>query len=259
MTDGATERSRVQAYSGAYMAAYGFEARMVAGRRRLLLELLGSLAPRVVVEIGCGTELLSRAALAAGSTFEQWVIVEPSREFAAGARAQATGGASRIDVIEQLFELAHEQVVATCIQAPGLVICSSLLHEVADPHALLGGIRALLELGDGTAHVNVPNARSLHRQLARAMGLISDEAQLTARNELLAQQVVLDAASLAALVEAAGLTVIERGGYFVKPFTHEQMDQLPFLDARMLDGLWLLGRELPELAAEIYVNTRANA
>jgi hypothetical protein len=68
---------------------------------------------------------------------------------------------------------------------------------------------------------------------------------------------VFDLESLNRLVSQSRLEVVESGGYFLKPFTHQQMSALPFLDDRMLDGLMRLGAELPDLASEIYVNVIA--
>jgi hypothetical protein len=63
--------------------------------------------------------------------------------------------------------------------------------------------------------------------------------------------------SLAAVCESFGFAVVDRGSYFVKPFTHSQMARLHsngFLDSSMLDGLFRLTRHLPDLGSEIYVN-----
>jgi hypothetical protein len=134
-----------------------------------------------------------------------------------------------------------------------------MLNEVESPAEILAAARGLLGAA-GTVHVNVPNAHSLHRRLARAMGIIQSEHQLTERNRQLAQYRVYDPRSLAEMVTGAGFRIVERGGYFLKPFTHAQMESLgPLLSEQMLDGLWRLGRELPELASEIYVNLEAAA
>ena len=44
-------------------------------------------------------------------------------------------------------------------------------------------------------------------------------------------------------------------GYFLKPFTHAQMESMAsVMTPEVLDGLWHLGRELPDLASEIFVD-----
>jgi SAM-dependent methyltransferase len=240
-------------YTDAYRAHYGFEATMVAARRRLIIELLAKLRPRTVVEIGCGSELLCRTALPATPEIKRWVIVEPSPDFAGQARTQ-TAALPEVDIVEAFLENAASEARDLCGAQPELVICSALLHEVPDPAGLLDAARAVLGDGTGLLHVNVPNALSLHRRLARNMGLIERESELTERNRLLSQRAVYDVALLESTVAAAGFRPIETGGFFVKPVTHGQMESLEFLTSQIVDGLWQLGRELPELAAEIFVN-----
>ena len=149
--------------------------------------------------------------------------------------------------------------VQTCALpiSPDFIICSGLLNEVAEPLNVLKAARSLLGTS-GTVHVNVPNAYSIHRRLARAMGIIRAENQLTERNVRFAQYRVFDSDSLTGLAQEAGFRIVEQGGYFMKPFTHAQMQSLgDLLSGEMLDGLWQLGRELPDLASEIYVNLQA--
>jgi hypothetical protein len=86
------------------------------------------------------------------------------------------------------------------------------------------------------------------------MGLVANEHDLTTRNLSLQQQRVFDLPELENAVCAAGFRPKERGGYFLKPFTHQQMSSLSFLTPAMLDGLWELGQDLPELASEVFVD-----
>ena len=88
-----------------------------------------------------------------------------------------------------------------------------------------------------------------------AMGLIADEHAMSQRNRALQQHRNYDRASLRVDVESAGLRIWEEGGYFLKPFTHAQMEDLTkALGSGIIPGLWQLGREMPDLASEIYVN-----
>lgn len=246
------KRERIAGYAGAYLADYGFESVMVAARRRLALEVVAARRPERVLEAGCGAELLALAAAAANLDFSRWVAIEPSAAFVAQARTAASAE-PRFSVIPGFFEDAVPEAIATA--GPfDFVLVAGLLGEVTDPGAILAAARAAVAVG-GVVHVNVPNAYSLHRRLARAMGLIADEHEMSDRNRALAQYRNYDSASLRADIEAAGLRIVEEGGYLLKPFTHAQMENLgELLSPRVLDGLWTLGRELPELASEIYVN-----
>ncbi len=251
------KRIRIASYAQAYNEDYGFEAIMVAARQRLALELLRRVRPTVVVEIGCGSDLLVDVAADAGISFVQWIIVEPNEEFALLAQG-AKQRRSQVVVVEGFVEDVVDHVHTACVKPPDLALCSGVLGEVPDVPAVLGAARSLVGEG-GLIHVSVANARSLHRQLARAMGLMRDERELGPRNQALMQYRVFDAETLRDALIAAGIEIEESGGYFLKPFTHAQMADLQssLLTPEMLAGLWTLGRELPEIASEIYVNCRA--
>ena len=113
---------------------------------------------------------------------------------------------------------------------------------------------------DALVHVNVPNAASLHRRLAKAMGLIQELEALSERNVELQQHRVYSLATLQRDLQAAGLRPVEDGGILLKPFTHAQMSTMvEALGSDILAGLAVLGRELPELSSEIFVNATAEA
>lgn len=250
------KRRRIEEYGKRYLADYGFEAVMVAARQRLILELLGRIQPKVVLEIGCGIDLLGTRVAKARLPVEQWLIVEPAQRFFNAARSLKMG-ATRVDVIRGFLEDSVDAIRARCTRAPDLIVCSGLLNEVKQPERILKSARRLLG-ASGTVHVNVPNAYSLHRRLAKAMGIVETEKQLTARNRQLAQYRVFDLEGLIDLAAGAGFQVVEKGGYFLKPFTHAQMESIAgVLSSKVLDGLWQLGREFPALASEIYVNLEA--
>jgi len=252
-----TKRDRIARYEVTYGSDYGFEAVMVAARRRFILELLRSSRHDVIVEVGCGPDLLVDRAAAGGLRWSRWVIVEPAEGFAALAEDAARRHVG-VTVVKAFVEDATAAVGSAAGHPADVVLCSSLLHEVDDERAVLEAMAQVLS-ASGRLHVNVPNATSLHRRLARAMGLIGDEHELTARNRALDQRRLYDLSSLVGLVRSAGFTIEASGGYFLKPFTHAQMETLEFLSDEMLAGLDVLGRELPDLAAEIYVNARVGS
>lgn len=240
----------IDLYSSNYLDDYGFESVMVTYRRKLLLERLHLHRPQVVLEIGCGTELLYEAWLKEGGLAECWLIVEPARQFCEVARAS---GLPNLHVVGEFFENAIDQVQNITPRQPDVVICSALLHEVLSPSGLLAASKYVMG-PDTVLHVNVPNAGSIHRRLARSMGLIADTKAMSERNIALMQPRVYDRLSLRRDLEQAGMRVTEEGGYLVKPFTHAQMEQcVPILGWGVMDGLDSLGRELPELASEIFV------
>ena len=74
----------------------------------------------------------------------------------------------------------------------------------------------------------------------------------------LQQHRVYSLATLQRDLQAAGLRPVEDGGILMKPFTHAQMSTVvDALGSDILEGLAVLGRELPELSSEIFVNATA--
>lgn len=235
-------------------AALPFEEVQVAYRRRLVLEVLAECGARRVLEVGCGLEPLAPRAAA----FDAWTIVEPAAAFATAATAQVAHDA-RVRVVTDTIEGA----IASGSLSPGafdVVILSSLLHEVPSPEEVLRGVRELCDAGT-LVHCNVPNATSLHRELAVAMGLIAHVETPSPQQLALQQRRIFDARSLERLVSDAGFHVESAGGYLLKPFTHAQMAAMVSggtIDRQVLEGLYVLGRKFPELASEIFVNVRSS-
>jgi SAM-dependent methyltransferase len=244
---------RINRYQSAYTENYGFEAEMVRYRQDLVLQRLKARRPEIVVEIGCGTDLIYARFLQSARPIRQWLVVEPSPAFYRIAR---DSDLENIEALHGFFEDKLPEISEHLAATPDMIIMSSVLHEVPAPHGLLSAIRTVMG-PESLLHVNVPNANSLHRQLAKSMGLIASTNQLSARNVQLLQHRVYDAVGLQAELETAGLSVVEGGGFFVKPFTHDQMQKiLPHFGREILDGMNQLGRERPDMASEIFAEAR---
>lgn len=247
------KENRINQYQENYLNQYGFEAQMVKYRRKLVIERLNAIKPRSVVEVGCGSELLYQHYFQMAGSVDQWIIVEPGSEFYGIA---TKSGLPNLVAIQGFFEEAIPQIKARLPTPPDMIIISGVLHEVTSPRELLSAAQSIMG-EQSVLHVNVPNATSFHRMLAKSMGLIDDVKVLSTRNLELLQQRVYDAASLRLDIEATGLAVVNEGGYLVKPFTHAQMQTIsPQLGEAVLDGLYKLGKDHPELASEIYLEAR---
>jgi len=244
----------IQLYEREYMKDYGFEKVMVYARQKYLESFIRNIRPKRVLEVGCGLDLLLPRLH--GEHFERWVIVEPSTAFVSNARKQLSSFPF-VEVIQGLIEEVAKEVPDQ--DKFDMCIISGLLHEVEEPRLILRSIAALL-LANGILHVNVPNAKSMHRQLALKMGIIGSLYDMSERNRKLQQYRVFDMDSLVGLVEECGYEVKEKGGYFVKPFSHSQMEKvMSTLEEdgatdKIIDALWEFGVEHPDIASEIYVN-----
>jgi hypothetical protein len=137
-----------------------------------------------------------------------------------------------------------------------LILMSSLLHEIPDCESLLCAT-ALLSGPATIVHLNVPNAKSFHRVLALEMGLIDHLTEKSQTQQQMQQSHTFDLDRLEAMVNATGFKAIEKGSFFVKPFTHAQMALLQEVNVatnQMLDGLYSLSKYFPEYGSEIYMN-----
>ena len=247
----------IQAYEDAYASDYDFELVQVRYRREAVLRSLHAHRPRSVIEIGCGLEpLLPHYIASGGFGIDRWVVAEPADTFILAAEAVAAKQPI-MTVVRGFLEEVAASIVAMYGRAD-MVICSGLLHEVPDQMALLKAIRAAMS-DDGLLHVNVPSATSLHRRLAKALGLIKSLHDASTRNIAMQQCRVYDLSTLRSDLRAAGMRPVECGGIFLKPFTHSQMKRVVHvLDEDVLPGLAVLGQEFPELASEVFVEAVAD-
>lgn len=227
-----------------------FEATQAQFRRRLVLEQINSNCSESVLEIGCGMHPLFTSL----KSETEVVVVEPSAEFAMCAR-QLAASHSNARVIEDFIENIIDPIR---LDGFDFIVLSSLLHEVESPENLLRAV--LRHCNPQTViHINVPNAYSLHRLLAVEMGLVSDVFNRSDTQQRMQQSSTFDLVGLARLLIAEGFEVVDSGSYFIKLFTHAQMQQLcdiGFLNDDHLRGFSGLIRHLPQFGSEIYVNAR---
>ncbi|MFA5370487.1 MAG: class I SAM-dependent methyltransferase [Sideroxydans sp.] len=243
--------NRIKEYEKQYMHDYGFEKVMVWARQKYVESLVRKLQPATVMEIGCGFNQLFTHVVDV-SSIKKWTIVEPADFFSAAAREKLKDD-KRVEVIQGFVESV---VTDTNFSNVDLCICAGLLHEVEHPDQILQAAKKSLS-ENGVLHISVPNAKSFHRMLAVEMGLIPSPYQFSDRNVTLSQYHVFDAASLHSLVDKVGLDSVDAGGYFIKPFTHSQMEKvIDDVGEEVLEGLWHMGAKSPELASEIFVNAK---
>jgi ubiquinone/menaquinone biosynthesis C-methylase UbiE len=225
-----------------------FEDTQLRYRRKKVIEQIKKFLPNSVLEVGCG-----EMPLFLNFPDISFTIVEPATEFVKNARELAISR-SNVAIIESQIEEA---------QLPNykfdMIVVSCLLHEVVNPGKLLNAVSNFCHK-ETILHVNVPNALSLHRLLAVSMGLISNVYSKSSTQERMQQkQLVYDAKSLKLELEKAQFKVIQEGSFFIKLFTHEQMQKL--IDTRIiskkhLDGLYNLSEYVEEFGSEIWVNAQ---
>lgn len=91
------------------------------------------------------------------------------------------------------------------------------------------------------------------------MGLIVHTKVMNERKLTLQPNPVYDMATLRAQAAQNGLRVITEGGFSIKPFAHfRMMEVLLQLGADVMDGLFVLGSKIPQLASEIWVEAEVD-
>ena len=246
MTDSGSYAER---YAAQY-AAGSFETRLVAIRRRQVVHWLARYRARRILEVGCGLEPLFDHY----RDFDAWRIVEPVSDFTARARQRA-GADQRITVWDGYLEERTELLADDDLD---FIIVSCLLHEVSEPRALLDAVRSLC-MNATIVHVTVPNMLSFHRLLALEMGLIADVFETSEMDRTFGHHGRFDQERLTELLRAAGFSITESGTYFVKPFTHTQMDAILRTGAfppSLIAGLEQMTKYMPAHGCELYANVR---
>lgn len=238
----------IEQYEKEYKAD-AFEYYQAKYRKKKILEILNRSVHKSILEIGCGLDPIFNYV----DDYEHYMFFEPGKHFFANAMRMAASD-SRIEGICDMFT-ADDRTLGRHFD---VIICSSLLHELENPSTMVSDIEKLCDQ-DTLVHVNVPNANSFHRLLAKHMGLIMDIHEKSETMCRFQRHHVFDMESLKELLISCGLVPFEQGGYFIKPFTHKQMFQMldeNIITIKTLDGLYDLADEMAEYGSEIFVNCR---
>ncbi len=225
-----------------------FENLQARYRKRKILETVQKYRPHSILEIGCGLDPFFNHY----SEFDTFTIVEPCDQFFENALIRSKAD----DRIEVVHGMLQDNIEELALRRYDLILMSSLLHEIPDCESLLRAT-ALLSDAATIVHLNVPNAKSFHRVLALEMGLIDHLAERSQTQQQMQQSHTFDLDRLEALANSTGFKAIEKGSFFVKPFTHAQMallQEVGVVTDLVLDGLYNLSKHFPEHGSEIYMN-----
>lgn len=190
-----------------------------------------------VLELGCATGLMTSLLTERDVTVDA-VERTPAYHRRAVARGLARAEFHLADIDDFLPQRRYHHVIA-----------AHLLNELPDPMALLRRARQELLAPGGLVHVSLTNPHSLHRLVAREMGLLEDTAALSDRGRALATVEIFDADRLEDLAAQAGLVCIHREPVMLKPLTNAQLSRL---DDAVLRGLDRVARRFPEHGALNY-------
>lgn len=162
-------------------------------------------------DLGCGdgtiTALLS-------PKFRRILGVDASPSHLLKARQRCPNAEFKESLIEEFTEQERFDTV----------VMLNILEHVIDPSSTLRSAASFLK-GDGVLIVHVPNALAVNRRIARIMGTLTDEYELSPYDIGVAgHRRSYDMSSLRRDVESAGLRVVACGGVFYKSLSTPQMD-----------------------------------
>lgn len=227
-------------YTAIYDPDADFDARYTLATGRSIARWLRP--HESVLELGCATGLMTTLLAGEG---RRVTGLDRSADYLARAAARDLDGCDfLVGDLDALPDLGRfHQVVLT-----------NVLHEVADPTAVLRRVAQAHVVPGALVHVSLQNPRSLHRLVALEMGLIDDLHAIADRGRRYGTQRLLDADGIAAMGGGAGLRAIAREGVFLKPLPNDTLAALP---APVLDGLERAARHLPEHGALNLLTFRA--
>jgi SAM-dependent methyltransferase len=128
------------------------------------------------------------------------------------------------------------------------IVIADVLEHVQDPPMLLRRAVDWLNPG-GRIIAAVPHAGSLHRRLGVKLGMLERETQLNEQDFALGHRRVYTWEHLDEHIRAAGLEALAKGGIFLKLLSNTQLSKL---DDDLIDGMFELGKDLPQLCSQIY-------
>ena len=170
--------------------------------------------------------------------FEQLTVVEGSSDLLA-----KIPNYENLVKVHGLFEYFEPE------QTFDTIILEHVLEHVEDPVGLLMRVKEWLA-SDGKLFLGVPNGNSIHRLAAVKMGILDNPCQLNPRDHALGHRRVYTPETFRVDIEKSGLSVLEMGGVYFKPLSNGQIQEN--WTEEMIQGFFELGKDFPELSAEIY-------
>ena len=130
------------------------------------------------------------------------------------------------------------------------IVLAHILEHVENPIKILKLAKSWLKK-NGVILVDVPNANSIHRLVGVKMGLLKRKTDLNENDIKIGHRRVYTLNKLIWDAKKAGLKIKKTGGIFFKPLSNNQIEEN--WDEKMIKGFYELGKDFPELDAEIYI------
>ncbi len=205
-----------------------------------------------ILDIGCGNDPIYTYF----NDFTKVTVIEPGQAFYKNAQKLAKSN-SKIQIVNDFVE---NTVDLWKSESFDFIIIGGFLHEIHNPDEVLAAINKISS-NHSLVYSYVPNSKSFHRLLAFEMSITDSIYQKSGHDKLFNRQNNFDLQSFNELLEKNGFQCIDKGSYFVKPFTHNQMGELikkNIFDSTIFDGLDKMIKYLPEFGSELYVLFKLN-
>lgn len=229
-----SEFDRLEAIAVKSQYSAGINERMVKASYEVAKRWIQG--PRVL-ELGPAEGIMTDLLVADGFDL---TVVEGSHHFCEQIAARHRS----INVVEALFENFDPT------SRFNTILLGHVLEHVDDPVQILKLAKGWLG-SKGRVFAAVPNARSLHRQAAVLMGLLSREDALNEADVFHGHRRVFDPESFRAVFLAAGFQIEFFGGYWLKPLSNRQIET--HWSEETINAFIKMGERYPDIAGEIFV------
>lgn len=130
------------------------------------------------------------------------------------------------------------------------IILSDILEHINEPVKLLENCKKWIKQ-NGVIIIISPNANSLHRRIGVLAGMLREVHELNPTDVRVGHRRVFDIKTLNRDVKKAGLKIIKSDGFFLKPLSDSQLENL---SDEVINAFYLIGKELPKkILALLYV------
>lgn len=232
-----SEDERVSQLSSWYIQEQlDFDKRLIAFRYQSIKPFFKG---RYALELGPADGQMTQFLL---DDFEMLTVVDGSQEL-----LNIIPDGNKLKKVHCLFEEFDPEVKFD------VIIMEHILEHVDNPIELLRRVSGWLS-DFGRIIVGVPNGNSIHRLVAVKMGLLSSPCELNERDHKLGHRRVYVRETLECDLFEAGLEVETIGGVYFKPLSNAQIEAN--WDESMINGFYELGKDFPDLAAELYAICR---
>ena len=223
-----------------------FEDKLRVYRMEHIVNYLNTIKCASILEIGCGNDSIFMYY----NDFKTLHIIEPGKIFYDFTNNKIKKD-PRITISNNMIE--DESLIFE--KTYDVIIIGGFLHEIDNPEEVLCSIKNIAN--DKTVIMTyVPNADSFHRQLAVESGIIKSNYEFSGNDKIFGRRTVFNTASISKMFANCGFVVLQTDTYFIKPFSHEQMDKLfkiSILTDEILAGLFKLSKYIPNMGCEIFL------